>query len=372
MCNRYLLGHDGRIATMRLFPAASTLLLFIFQSMSIVAQTDTTTAEEEDFSMYENLEFADAGAKRFCTPKVFDLSPAKLIWAGFDYQGPFGIDYGSLAGRDSAHGHFDGASGLRIGANIPVISKTNVVWQLGMNYARTGFAGAVENPVNALDSTLRSNGLTTTGINTTLFKPLGEEKFIIAQASADLNGDYYLDNFTPLKYTRYSAAIIYGKKKSDRKMIGFGLSRTYRVGELNYIPVMLLNWTAPSRKWGVEMLAPARAHIRKTLSARNILLVGYELEGNSYRVLRDDPSNKAGYELRRGELRFRAIWETSMYQFFWMSLQAGYRYGYSFNMDLFRNDREFFRGFFGDQLYAQENNYRGTWYLQLTVNLVSP
>ncbi|MFM9005515.1 MAG: hypothetical protein ACKOSR_08440, partial [Flavobacteriales bacterium] len=69
---------------------------------------------------------------------------------------------------------------------------------------------------------------------------------------------------------------------------------------------------------------------------------------------------------------FRAIWETSMYQFFWMSLQAGYRYGYSFNMDLFPNDQEFFRGFFGDQTYAQENNYQGTWYLQLTVNLVSP
>jgi len=375
MCNQVLFGHvDGDSRVNNIQRILSTIALWgsFFLSASMVAQTDTSAAEEEDFSMYENLEFADAGAKRFCTPKVFDLSPAKLIWAGFDYQGPFGIDYGTFAGKDSSHGHFEGAGGLRLGANIPVISKTNIVWQLGMNYARTGFAGMVENPVNPLDSTLRSNGLTTTGLNTTLFKPFGEEKFIIAQASADLSGDYYLDNFTPLKYTRYSAAVIYGKKKGDRKMIGFGLSRTYRVGELNYIPVMLLNWTAPNRKWGVEMLAPARAHIRKTLSARNILLVGYELEGNSFRVLRGEPSNTAGYELRRGELRFRAIWETSMYEFFWMSLQAGYRYGYSFNVDRFPDDQEFFRGFFGEQVYEQENNYQGTWYLQLTVNLVSP
>jgi hypothetical protein len=156
-------------------------------------------------------------------------------------------------------------------------------------------------------------------------------------------------------------------------MIGFGLARTYRVGELNYIPVMLLNWTAPNRKWGVEMLAPARAHVRKTLSARNILMFGYELEGNSYRVLRGDVNNELGYELRRGELRFRAVWETSMYQFIWMSLQAGYRYGYSFNVDNFApSDKEFFRGFFGDQPYAQENEFKGTWYAQLSVNLVSP
>jgi hypothetical protein len=353
-------------------------LVALFMPCWLYAQTDTTASEEEDFSMYENLDFVDVGAKRFCTPKVFDLTPAKLISIGFDYQGAFAVDYGewkldsTALVSEAGVGNFSGAGGLRLNANIPVISKTNIVFQAGVNYARTGFNGSGDGSVNPLDATLRANGLTTAGINTTLFKPLGDEKFIIAQASADLSGDYYLDNFTPLKYTRYSGALIYGKKKSDRKMIGFGLSRTYRVGELNYIPVMLLNWTAPSRKWGVEMLAPARAHVRKTLSARNILLFGYELEGNSYRILANTDATPNNYELRRGELRFRAVWETSMYQFIWMSLQAGYRYGYSFNLDKFTNDKEFFRGFFGDQPYGQENVLRGTWYAQLSINLVSP
>ncbi len=351
----------------------SAFILMLFLSSVSMAQTDTTITEEEDFSMYENLYFADAGAKRFCTPKVFDLSPAKLISFGYDHQGAFGIDYDTLGAVSSGHGHFNSASGLRLGANIPVISKTNIVWQLGVNYVRTSFDGRGTTAINVLDSTLRNNGLTTAGLNTTIFKPLGEENFIIAQGAADLSGDYHFDNFTPLKYMRYSAAIIFGKKKSDRKMIGFGLSRTYRAGDLNYIPVILLNWTAPSRKWGVEMLAPARVHIRKTLSARNILLFGYELEGNSYRVLRGEATNPLGYELRRSELRFRAVWETSMYQFIWMSLQAGYRYGYSFNMDSFApSDKEFFRGFLGDQPFAQENEFKGTWYAQLSVNLVSP
>lgn len=357
-----------------------TLSLLLMCTITLFAQPDTLLiepqTEDEDFSMYENFDFADEGAKRFCTPKVFDLSPAKLISVGYDYQGAFDIDYGNWREGEkvweASTGKFTGASGLRLGANIPVISKTNIVLQAGFNYARTAYYSNQTEVLNPLNSTLQENGLTTVGINSTLFKPFNAEKFLIAQASADLNGDFYTDNITPFENTRYSAALIYGKKVNDRKMIGFGLSRTYRVGEINYIPVMLLNWTAPSRKWGVEMLAPARVHIRKTLSARNILLFGYELEGNSYHILNTGRDTFNNYELRRSELRIRAIWETSMYQFIWMSVQLGYRYGYSFNLDKFENNNEFFRGFFGDQPYAQENTLNGTWYAQLSINLVSP
>jgi hypothetical protein len=349
------------------------LLICCLCSNFVLAQNDPNEVEE-DYSIYENLVFSDTSAKRFCTPKVFDLSPAKLIWLGYDFQGPFHVDYGKSPSDSSTNnsGQFNSTRGSRIGLNIPIISRTNFVWQMGCNHNRTEFTGSESVPYS-LDSTLRENGLTTFGLNTTLFKPLDAQRFFLAQASADLSGDFRFQNITPSKYIRYSAALIYGKKPHDRCMIGFGISRTYRVGELNFIPVFLLNWTSPSRKWGIEMLAPARAHVRKTLSARNILLFGYELEGNSYRILRNRDINPLGYELRRGELRFRAVWETSMYSFIWMSVQAGYRVGYSFNVDDFgSNDREFFRGFFGNQPYFQENKYAGSWYAQLSINLVSP
>lgn len=345
-------------------------------NLSMIGQTDTTSGVE-DYSMYENFDFADGGAKRFCTPKVFDLSPTKLISVGYETLGSFAVDYGNLLAADSAwqtgKSRYSRADGVRFFANIPVISRTNLVWQLGVNYAHTNFQRITGSDfVNPVDSSLSRNGLTTTGVNTTFFKPFNAEKFLIAQGSADLNGDYRLNDMAPLKYTRYSAAVIFGKKVNDRKMVGFGLSRTYRVGEINYIPVMLLNWTAPSRKWGVEMLAPARIHIRKTLSARNILLFGYELEGNSYHILRSETEPNNNLELRRSELRFRAVWESSLYSFMWMSLQLGYRYGYTFNLDKFQNNKEFFRGFTGDQPYLQENTLGGTWYCQLSINLVSP
>lgn len=365
---------------MRFVLIFSVLFITAFIQCNICsAQTDTldtgTTEEEEDYSQYENYDFTDEKSKRFCTPKIFELSPAKLISVGFDYQGPF--ELGSDAVSDGninwseQRTKFNGAGGMRVFANIPIVSKTNIVCQLGFNYWRVGFNGEAENRT-PLHRSLLYNGLTTAGLNGTVFKPLNEKSFFIAQASADLNGDYFFDNITPVKYTRYSAAIIYGKKTSDRRMIGFGLSRTYRVGELNYIPVMLLNWTAPNRKWGVEMLAPARAHWRRNFSSRKILLIGYELEGNSYRILREEEGVSRNIELRRSELRFRAVWEQSLKNFIWISVQAGYRYGYSFDLDEFNNDREFFRGFFGDQPYLQRNELSGTFYAGVSLNLVSP
>ena len=67
---------------------------------SLKGQTDTAAAEE-DFSLYENFDFADGEARRFCTPKVFDLSPAKLISVGYETRGAFSVDYGNLNNLDS-------------------------------------------------------------------------------------------------------------------------------------------------------------------------------------------------------------------------------------------------------------------------------
>lgn len=345
----------------------------------LLSQTDTLSTDtlaEEDFSMYESFDFADVGAKRFCTPKVFDLSPAKLISVGWDQQGGFDLESDTLHDgfRRWAPGTtgFSWAGGIRATVNVPIVSKNSIVVQGGINYWRIGYQGSSDADVNPLASTLRDNGLTTMGLLATVFKPLNDKRFLIFSGNADVNGDFYFQNITPLRYTRYSAALLYGTKPNDRKMIAFGISRTYRVGEINYIPIMLLNWTHPGRKWGVEMLAPARAQIRRTITPRHLLFFGYELEGNTYRVMANGSPALEHYELRRSELRFRFIWEQSIYKFIWLSVQAGYRYDYSYNVDEFTNDREFFRGFFGDQPYAMENSLSGTWYTFISLNLVSP
>jgi hypothetical protein len=104
--------------------------------------------------------------------------------------------------------------------------------------------------------------------------------------------------------------------------------------------------------------------------------VGFELEGQSYRLENADSDISVGspnLELRRSELRLRLEYQRSLSKFYWIGIQAGLRYNYAFEVDSFGPDNtEFFRGFFGDQKYVLENTLAHTWFVQVTFNLVSP
>lgn len=354
------------------------------------AQSDTTkspetetTAEDEDFSMYDEVGFADKGAKRYCSPKIEGLSPAKLISLGFDFQGPYKLNLDTFNNNInegwSENNKHTITSGARFACNIPVISKTSVVWQMGANYWESGYqmmkqgplaVGYVENPML---KSLYTNGLRTMGINTTLFKPLSDKKFLLFQGSADMSGDYNW-KLMPARYMKYSAALIYGKRPSERKQWGVGLARTYRAGELNYIPIIFFNHTDAANKWGSEVLFPARAHVRRTINSRNMLFAGYELEGQSYRLYRMESIRNQDLEIRRAEIRLRAVYEFSLKDFIWMSVQAGYRINYRYDVDRLTNGKEIYRAFglLSDEPYIMQNTLTNPFYFNVSVNLVSP
>ncbi|MEY3101795.1 MAG: hypothetical protein RL558_72 [Bacteroidota bacterium] len=360
------------------------------------AQSDSSSAAEDDFSQYDNLGFVDAGAKRFCSPKIEGLSPAKLISLGYDYQGAYNLSASNIFKIEDGTYAFDpngqltvisrgsqakvnATYGVRAGFNIPVISKTNLVWQMGANYWNTQYAYD-EPPTtesNLLHQTLSEHGLRTTGVNTTVFKPLSSKTFLLFQGSADLSGTYGIE-FMPAQYLRYSAALIYGRRPTEKKQWGLGLARTYRVGEINYIPVVLYNSTDALNKWGAEVLFPARAHVRRTINPRNMLFAGYELEGQSYRLWRDPASGvdlrKEDLEIRRGEARFRMVYEFSLKDFIWLSVQAGYRLQYRFDVDRLVDGVEIYRAFglLRDDSYAQNNVLGNPLYFNVSLNLVSP
>jgi hypothetical protein len=339
--------------------------------------------EEEDYSLYDDIDFADESAKRFASAKVFDLSPQRFISIHWDAQLPYAMNFSDLGNfpvgensptySESATANYTG--GLRMMANIPVVSKNSIIWQMGANYWDTRYnvtnVQSQESSAGLLPI-LQNTGLRTMGLNTTVFKPINDELFLLFQGSADLSGNYTLENFQSLKYLRYSGAALIGKRPSDRKQWALGIARTYRVGELNYLPILLYNYTAPNRKWGTEILFPARAHYRRTFNPRSILLAGYELEGQSYRI-RELSTDQKSLEIRRGELRLRAEYMRQITGFIWLSAQAGLRYDYSFNADFLPEDgKEFFRGFFGTQPFAMLNSLGTPLYFNIGIHLVSP
>lgn len=340
-------------------------LLFIVSVGSTFAQETDSTAVEEDFSMYADAELAD-GSKRYCTFKVFDQSPNKLISIGYDFQTGYDFTFQNTQGNGTTTVRNRSNQGIRLGANVPVISTTAWLVNLGFSYWETHYD--FENPeVHPLAQALQNTGLRTIGLSGTVFKPLNEKNFVLTSFNADLNGDYTLPGFQSAGLTRISGTLVYGWKKHDRLLYGFGMSRSYRIGEANYLPVILYNYTFPSRKWGVEAIFPARANLRRTFNPRTIAMFGYELEGQTYRINQLTNSGIANAELRRSELRARITLEHSLKDFLWVSVQTGFRYDWNINVD--EGDR--FRGF-GDDAYRLENDLANSFFINFSINLVSP
>ncbi len=378
----------------------STIKKIIFSSLfcvgmmsSAIAQTDTTKKQNKDddegaadpagggtdLSQFQGEVQEATGTKRYCTSKIFGISPTKLISIGYDYQLGYKMNTSDVFDKDNVTNkqteNVSRTHGLRFLANFPVISNNKITVNIGASYMESHYAFENKSPLNnRLSQTVQNNALRSTNVNFTVFKPLNIKTFLLFNTQHEVNGDYDLTEWQPLSYMKHSVTAVYGWKKSDRLQYGFGVSRTYRAGELNYIPVILYNFTAENRKWGIEALFPARVHYRRTFNPRSILLLGYELEGNSYRLQNrsgefDAPgAPRKDVELRRSEMRFRAVYEKQLSGFIWLSVQAGYRFNFRYQVD----NGEFYRGLGGDQLYVMKNTLTNPLYFNVSLNLVSP
>lgn len=362
-----------------------TFYFLVISSLPLVAQVEEEEPEEEeDYSMYDDWG-TDESEKRYCGPKVKGLSPAKLITLGYDFAGPHDVTGGALGNlHDESTERASYYHGLRIAANLPVYSTNALLINIGGNYGEANYTFENSNLTNPFHRALNGN-IRTLGLNTTIFKPFNEKHFALGYYGAEYSGNYTLKNLQPASFIKHSWVAIFGWKFNERFQFGIGATQSYRAGEVNYFPIIMYNFTSVSGKWGIEMLAPARAHFRYRFSSKALILVGMDLEGTSYHISNrngifpeSDPNNEIlseGFdynsnqiELRRSEIRLNFKFERALTDFIWVSAQAGYALNYRSDID----SGEFFRGFFKDDPYVMENNVGGVPYVQLSLNLVSP
>jgi hypothetical protein len=332
------------------------ILIALLAPIFINAQDNPT--ETEDFSDYSN--YGDAsGVKRFATQKVLNQTPTRIVSVGYEWQTAFEMPDVPLGGMLPAlkDEYVKNVRGLRIQVNLPIISNDRFIWQIGAQYwgSRFSFEDQVS---NSQVKALSSPGITTTGINTTIFKPLNEKNILIFQGSADLNGAYQRFDEISAKGVTYSATAIYGWKTSEKNIIGTGIARTYRAGRQMYVPVLLWNRTF-SDKWGMELLLPARGHVRRNFSTSSMLQLGYELEGNQFHI----PSGTAF--LQRGELKPRILWDQKIAGFIWLQAQAGMRINWRFDMMKTYDGKDDADKYFITAI-------RNPFYFGLSLNFVSP
>lgn len=335
-------------------------LLLLAVSTGAYAQTDTTDVFE-DYSQYADPE----GVTRFCTQKVLNQTPQRIISIGYDYNAGFhmpGIRFSEL-NTSPQEFHVNRVNMLRAQVNVPVIATNKFIWQLGANYWSSKFEFENNKTNNPFVSSLQSNALVSTGINTTIFKPLNERNFLILQASADINGVFPKLGDIDSKALTLSATGIYGWKISESNMIGTGIARTYRAGRLIYVPVVLWNKTFNDR-WGMELLLPAKGFLRYNFSTSSMLQVGFELEGNQFYTRLPQSKNGEAF-IQRGEFKPRIMWDKKITGFLWFNVQAGLRYNYRFDVMNKYDGKEDADRFFTSPM-------GNPMYINFSLNFVSP
>jgi len=350
------------------------LALFLLP-LGALSQEDPPMEEEDEGEVVDYTQLVQTTKnKAFCSSRILGQLPIKLVSLGYDFQTQHSLQaVPDESGVETTEHNIYNAQGVRFALNYPVISKNYFLLNLGVNYAETNYSFVnttrAENEV--LSKSLSNNGLRTMGFTATAFKPLNIKRYLIAQFGLNLNGDYSFANMQSTSYLRYTGALIYGTKANDRKIWGFGVSRTYLGGALNYVPVYYMLYTAQNKKWGLEMLLPARFQYRRNVNPKNFLLFGWEVEGNTFRINNENGPGDLLYndlELRRSELRLRATWDHALSSQIWLSVQAGYRYNWSFDVD--RGD--FFRPFGDTTPYLIENDFSNPAYFNISINWVSP
>jgi hypothetical protein len=333
----------------------STLLM-----LAVIAGINATAQDSLPKFQFEDVDATPT--KTYCTPKVLNQSANKFISIGYEMQGAFPISY-SIATPTSIAEHkhqVNNVRGLRLGFSTPVISTNKLVANVSANYWRSGFGVSSHQHHNTPIQSVLTNGMHTAGIGTTIFKPLNDKNFLLVQANADANWSANsLSNITTKALT-VNGSVLYGWKKSDNNMIAIGASRTYRLGRPLIVPVVLWNKTF-NDKWGMELLLPARAHIRYNVNPKSMLFAGFELEGNQYALYQNN-SNSILY-LQRGEIKPRLMYERSIAGFWWISIQAGARINGRFNVVNQYN---------GDEAREVLTTTLGTtWYSSISLQLIS-
>lgn len=332
---------------------------FLLSQISLAQITDSTDEEVIDYS-----NFGDAGgAKRYATQKIINQPPNRIVSIGYEYQTAFDMPNVPTYPDNSTRQTFNAQrlSGIRAQVNIPVVSNTKIIWQMGANYWRSGINFKAPS-TNDFIGSLELYGMHSAGINTIIFKPLNEKNFLIFQGSADINGVFKNVKDINSKALTISGAAIYGWKKSDKNMFGFGVSRAYRAGRIMYFPTVLWNKTFNDH-WGMDLLFPARAHLRYNFSTSNILQLGYELEGNQFWMRTPSPNGEVF--IQRGELKPRIMWDKKITGFIWLNVQTGLRYNWRFNVMNQYNTRK--------QEYLLFNSrLTSPLYFNISLNFVSP
>jgi len=176
---------------------------------------------------------------------------------------------------------------------------------------------------------LENKNLKQLGTSVYVLKPLRGNVYFLMRASASLNGDYGSNNAPTKDYLKYSIAPMIGWKKTPYLSYAIGVGYSENLGKLSLFPLLSYNQTF-TQHFGFESILPLNIKLRySTLDQKNFIYLSSEVKGSTYNV--KFRNGDTGY-LNNTELRHLVTYEREVYDFVWVSLEAGLRSNLNFSL----------------------------------------
>lgn len=331
--------------------------LVCFRLNSVFSQHEIITIDE-DSTAIEPTNEASPGVEGDRRPKGVEINYFQINNYAIESKS-------EKEGVGNKNGEIEQFTGLEFKLKAPVVLKPRTKVLIGLSYKVEEYnfenAANIDYPLyrNLEDKILRSAGL-----DFYLSRSITKNRFILGKFGLELNGDFTDAGLPFSRFFKYSAAALLGWKVNPRTSYGVGLYLSYTFGRPRIYPGFLWNKTF-NEKWGIEALLPANFMVRYSFSEKSILLGGFDVNGQSYHIIIDDPplNTIKTLELRRSDILLMLTYEQEIYDFLWFSISAVHR----FNINFYLSENDDF-----SNNAILDNNIQNKPYLKFSIFLVPP
>lgn len=309
----------------------------------------------------------------YCDPTVNGLP--RPVGISFEYEKVLDYKittYSNVEDYPDGQGAINHNRRLKFKFKLPVINKDHFKFAMGFRYSHEEFR--FESP-DELDYTfyqsLEDKPLKSIGSDFYFMFPRKNNTFFALALNLSINGDYFQKDVSFFDYLKVSAAPIFGIKKHDNLIFGFGFAYSYVFGDPSIAPVITYMHTF-NKKWGIEAMLPLEAKVRYNIGPGSFLYAGAKLRGASYHIHLDDAmlNDNSTAELRQSELKFLVSLRQEIYDFLWFSVKAGYRHNLNFNIADSNRNRSA-TNFFNRE-YLLESNLENAFFFNVSLDIVPP